>query len=209
MIPIKQLFKKINGITQPFYPLTHEEAVFDGGGRKLSEKLQTYEENLSDAFSEEKVYAVNDYVIYGNRLYKFAIAKEAGPFDGTKVVPCSICEEMHNIGKPVLLLDGNVTTSEVIYTINLSELSMSDFRFLYFTIRNNQRKLNMLDSKIVPVSVFFENVGIMIPLTFSNKNSSDFFQIHFKSTSEKNQIAIWVDDGDYGAFYYIEVFGIM
>ena len=96
MIPIKQLFKKINGVIQPIYPITNEKAIFDGGGRKLSEKLQTYEENLSDAFSEEKTYATGDYVIYQNRLYKFTSAKEAGAFDGTKVVPCSVIGEMNN-----------------------------------------------------------------------------------------------------------------
>lgn len=52
---------------------------------------------ISDAFSTEKDYEIGNYCIYLNGLYKFTSPKPAGAWDGTKVVPCTIGQEIGSL----------------------------------------------------------------------------------------------------------------
>lgn len=64
---------------------------------KLGGNLPEYyapQHEISDAFSENKAYAVGDYCIYLNALYRFTKAKAAGAWDGTAVVPVTLAQEI-------------------------------------------------------------------------------------------------------------------
>lgn len=64
---------------------------------KLGGNLPEYyapQHEISDSFSESKSYALGDYCIYLNALYRFTKAKEAGAWDGTAVVPVTLAQEI-------------------------------------------------------------------------------------------------------------------
>ena len=69
----------------------------------LKAKDEAIEGSMGDAFSEEKSYAVGDYAIYKDVLYKFTAAKTAGSWDAAKVravtVVGEVCSLNANIGK--------------------------------------------------------------------------------------------------------------
>ena len=67
---------------------------------KLGGNLPDYyapQHEISDAFSETKSYAVGDYCIYLNALYRFTNAKAAGEWDGTAVVPVTLAQEIQGV----------------------------------------------------------------------------------------------------------------
>lgn len=64
---------------------------------KLGGNLPDYyapQHEISDAYSDAKSYAVGDYCIYLNALYRFTRAKAAGAWDGTAVVPVTMAQEI-------------------------------------------------------------------------------------------------------------------
>lgn len=64
---------------------------------KLGGNLPDYyapQHEISDSFSETKSYAVGDYCIYLNALYRFTNAKAAGAWDGSAVVPVTLAQEI-------------------------------------------------------------------------------------------------------------------
>lgn len=61
------------------------------------DKVNGIQSDISDEFSQSKAYVAGDYCIYLNRLYKFTEAKPAGAWDGTKVVPCTIGQELSSL----------------------------------------------------------------------------------------------------------------
>lgn len=63
----------------------------------IESKIDNIETSITDAFSEKKDYAVGDYCIYLNRLYRFIVSHAAGPWDGTHVIPVTISEELQSI----------------------------------------------------------------------------------------------------------------
>ena len=79
-IPIKQLKRNIvGGGGEAFYPPTSTDAVIRTSDNKiLSGILTNISGNMSDAFSDSKSYAIGDYCIYQDELYKFLSAKTAG-----------------------------------------------------------------------------------------------------------------------------------
>ncbi len=102
----------------------HEKAIYDSNGKKLSEKLADLEENLSDAFSETKSYAVGDYCIYLNRLYRFTASKEPGPWDGTKVTPSILSRELQRVEGEVAGLSSDLNGIMLTQNANLNEISI-------------------------------------------------------------------------------------
>ena len=52
---------------------------------------------LSDEFSTGGTYAVGDYCIYENTLYKFTAAKEPGAWDASKVAATQIGDELSEL----------------------------------------------------------------------------------------------------------------
>ena len=59
-------------------------------------------DSISDAFSEERAYAVGEYAIYENILYEFTAAKAAGPWEPDAATPTTIAEVVRE-------LNGNMT----------------------------------------------------------------------------------------------------
>ena len=64
---------------------------------------------LSDEFSTGGTYAVGDYCIYENTLYKFTAAKEPGAWDASKVAATQIGDELSQ-------LNGKITKEPFSFT---------------------------------------------------------------------------------------------
>lgn len=60
----------------------------------LVAKSMATENDLGDAFSAAKAYAVGDYAIHENVLYKFTAAKAAGAWDASKVQAVTVASEL-------------------------------------------------------------------------------------------------------------------
>ena len=94
-----------------------EKAIYGANGRRLDEKLVDMEGSLSDAFSETKDYAVGEYCVYTNRVFKFTKAKTAGEWDGTAVIPVSLAQEISEVSRGIAALN-----SHFVYAKNLNDL---------------------------------------------------------------------------------------
>lgn len=70
-----------------------EEYVQVGGSESKAEDM------ISDAFSTGKAYAVGDYAIYENTLYKFTSAKTAGAWDAAKVQAVTVAGELNSLSE--------------------------------------------------------------------------------------------------------------
>lgn len=68
----------------------------------IGDAINGLADSLSDAFSEEKSYKVGEYVIYDNKIYRFTVAKQAGPWEADKV-------EFAKVAKVVGEICGNIT----------------------------------------------------------------------------------------------------
>lgn len=64
-------------------------------------------DSVSDAFSEEKTYAVGDYAIYENTLYRFIAAKTAGAWNPAAAEAVTVAGE-------ICKLNGNLMSGMVI-----------------------------------------------------------------------------------------------
>lgn len=84
-----------------------EKAIYGSDGRRLDEKLVDMEGSLSDAFSETKDYAVGEYCVYTNRVFKFTKAKTAGEWDGTAVIPVSLAQEISEVSRGIAALNSH------------------------------------------------------------------------------------------------------
>ena len=84
-------------------PLIDADAL---GGNKPDFYAPQHE--ISDAFSTEKDYAIGDYCIYLNSLYRFTTAKSAGAWDGAAVVPVTIAQEMQDFSTRIESINGNL-----------------------------------------------------------------------------------------------------
>lgn len=120
-LPIRWGYFKKDGQPQKVIFVGHEKAIYGADGVQLDNKLTNMKDSLSDAFSEDKAYTVGQYCIYLNRLYKFIEAKSSSPWDGSKVVPVSVTEELGAL---------NVDFSTLGCT--LSNVDLNDVRYLCF-----------------------------------------------------------------------------
>ena len=73
---------------------------------------------LSDEFSTGGTYAVGDYCIYENTLYKFTAAKEPGAWDASKVAATQIVDELSQ-------LNGKITKEPFSFTFIDNSYSFS------------------------------------------------------------------------------------
>ena len=64
-------------------------------------------DSVSDAFSEEKTYAVGDYAIYENTLYRFIAAKTAGAWNPAAAEAVTVAGE-------ICKLNGNIDRKSVV-----------------------------------------------------------------------------------------------
>ena len=91
----------------------HEKAIYGSDGEMLDEKLVKIKGDISDEFSEEKSYEINNYCIYQNRLYRFTSPHSPGPFDGTHVVPVSISQEIAEVREGVEGIEGRMYPNNI------------------------------------------------------------------------------------------------
>lgn len=64
--------------------------------------------NFGTAFSTTKAYAVGDYVIYGNKLYKFTTAHPAGDWNASHVTETTVAAELATQNKNFAELSENL-----------------------------------------------------------------------------------------------------
>lgn len=110
-IPVRWGYFTKNRLAQKVIFIGHEKAIYDADGTRLDSKLSSIEDSISDAFSEGKAYAVGDYCIYLNALYKFTAAKPAGAWDGSKVVPISLSSELGQLNAKTVIYRGNLPSN--------------------------------------------------------------------------------------------------
>ena len=91
-----------------------EKAIYGSDGRRLDEKLVDMEGSLSDAFSETKDYAVGEYCVYTNRVFKFTKAKTAGEWDGTAVIPVSLAQEISEVSRGIAALNSHFNIGSIV-----------------------------------------------------------------------------------------------
>lgn len=78
-------------------------------GRKAEEFLLT--DAVSDKFDETKTYSIGDYCIYTDRLFRFTEAKDAGAWDGAKVIPVTVSGELGIINDDLNNIDRKLTNT--------------------------------------------------------------------------------------------------
>lgn len=102
---------------------------------------QVYDD-MGDEFNPEVDYAVGDYAIRNNKVWKFTTAHPAGAWDESHVKATKILseareltEKLHNKDNPILLLD----TTEVTTSFKNFDLAQSykNFKKLYFEVEMN------------------------------------------------------------------------
>lgn len=81
------------------------------------EKVQELSNDISDEYSEIKVYNIGDYCIFINRLYKFISAKDPGPWDGTKVVPVSVSQELKTLSGGISEINDNLIRVKILSSL--------------------------------------------------------------------------------------------
>lgn len=84
---------------------------------------------VSDAFDDTRTYAVGDYCIHNNTLYKFTDNKTSGPWDSTKVSATTAGDELSTLNSKIIdikvlkkdtsaLQIASVSTTQVYHTVN-------------------------------------------------------------------------------------------
>ena len=104
---------------------------------KLGGNLPDYyapQHEISDAYSDAKSYAVGDYCIYLNALYRFTKAKAAGAWNGAAVVPVTMAQEIAAINNNFRL--GSLATKFLVGSDN------NDVEFL--RVHNTETKYHQL-----------------------------------------------------------------
>lgn len=93
--PGQQYMLKLTGT----YTQATEGTVLLAGMQDWFDKADATAGNISDEFSTSKAYAVGDYCIHKNVLYKFVAAKTAGEWDVTKVEPTTVGTELNSLNQ--------------------------------------------------------------------------------------------------------------
>lgn len=101
-----------------------EEYVQVGGSESKAENM------ISDAFSTSKAYAVGDYAIYENTLYKFTSVKTAGAWDATKVQAVTVAGELNSLSEDLASANTQIdelNVNKVSYTQSGQVIVRKDF----------------------------------------------------------------------------------
>ena len=84
-------------------------------------------DSVSDAFSEEKTYAVGDYAIYENTLYRFIAAKTAGAWNPAAAEAVTVAGEICKLNGNLTTMSANMTRMSIISgTIVTNDFSSYD-----------------------------------------------------------------------------------
>lgn len=111
--PGQQYLLKLTGT----YTQATEGSVLLAGMQDWFDKADATAGNISEEFSTSKAYAVGDYCIHKNALYKFVAAKTAGEWDVTKVEPTTVGGEfgalnLNSVNKSIQNISGAPTKTE-------------------------------------------------------------------------------------------------
>lgn len=93
--PGQQYMLKLTGT----YTQATEGTTLLAGMQGWFDRVDKLEDNIGDKFSETKTYAVGDYCIYEDVLYKFTAAKDAGEWDLTTVASTKVTTELNSLNK--------------------------------------------------------------------------------------------------------------
>jgi len=86
-------------------------------------------EQISDQFSTDNGYGVNDYCIYENTLYKFTDTKSAGAWDSTKVTATKVSDELKAVTKTFTInLTCKYNSSDSYTTITGGSITETGYR---------------------------------------------------------------------------------
>ena len=84
-------------------------------------------DSVSDAFSEEKTYAVGDYAIYENTLYRFIAVKTAGAWNPAAAEAVTVAGELDKLNGNLTTMSANMTRMSIISgTIVTNDFSSYD-----------------------------------------------------------------------------------
>ncbi|MCI8597925.1 MAG: hypothetical protein HFJ10_05725 [Lachnospiraceae bacterium] len=84
------------------YTQATEGTTLLAGMEDWFDKVEATANNMSDEFDTTKAYAVGDYCIRENVLYKFTTSKETGEWDSTKVERTTVGGELEGVSAKIL-----------------------------------------------------------------------------------------------------------
>ena len=99
--PGQQYMLKLTGT----YTQATEGTMLLAGMQGWFDRVGKLEDNLGDKFSADKDYAVGDYCIYEDVLYKFVADKGTGEWDTTTVEPTKVATEFKALNAKMLTPD--------------------------------------------------------------------------------------------------------
>ena len=147
-------------------------------------------DSVSDAFSEEKNYAVGDYAIYENTLYRFTAEKTAGAWDPTAAEAVTVAGELDKLNGNMTAVSGEVAekvgkTSNT-YTGSQTvrktvSITHNQYRNAHFVIRNGNNQYSR-------ACIGFENEGVTGGMLFLD---NDGRLKYFDNNTDKTYVITW------------------
>lgn len=175
--------------------------VFD----EIYEDIEATQDMISDAYNPTSTYAVGDYCIYNDTLYKCNTAIVTGEaFTPAKWDVTNIAEELGELTEiaeryeraPVLLTTINAST-EASYT--LSE-TVNNFKNVCVQLENANGGLFL--SSIIPVAILKTKTGWTNPVVFRTTDGGDTLVILFRYVDTTHI------EGSVSANFIVNIYGV-
>ena len=148
-------------------------------------------DSISDAFSEERAYAVGEYAIYENILYEFTAAKAAGPWEPDAATPTTIAEVVRELNGNMILDYANAVTlpikNNISATISTKGM-LFPYNFRYSGEGSPYANIHINNSHIAIVN--FNSAGREMPGPFP-VSPGDMVKITISGGSAEHMTSDW------------------
>ena len=148
-------------------------------------------DSVSDAFSEEKTYAVGDYAIYENTLYRFTAEKTAGVWNPTVAEAVTVAGELDKLNGNLILDYANAVTlpikNNISATISTKGM-LFPYNFRYSGEGSPYANIHINNSHIAIVN--FNSAGREMPGPFP-VSPGDMVKITISGGSAEHMTSDW------------------
>ena len=148
-------------------------------------------DSVSDAFSEEKTYAVGDYAIYENTLYRFIAAKTAGAWNPAAAEAVTVAGEICKLNGNMILDYANAVTlpikNNISATISTKGM-LFPYNFRYSGEGSPYANIHINNSHIAIVN--FNSAGREMPGPFP-VSPGDMVKITISGGSAEHMTSDW------------------
>ncbi len=148
-------------------------------------------DSISDAFSEERAYAVGEYAIYENILYEFTAAKAAGPWEPDAATPTTIAEVVRELNGNMILDYTNAVTIPIKNNIGVTISTkgiLFPYNFRYSGEGLPYANIHINNSHIAIVN--FNSAGREMPGPFP-VSPGDIVKITISGGSAEHMVSDW------------------